>query len=708
MEYGPDRLLTFPAFALAILLCAAGLAAAPQPLSFYVSPEGSDLFTGTTARNNPRRTDGPFATVEHARDTIRALKRSRGAPPDRPINVYLRGGTYWLLQPFILTPEDSGTARGPISYLAYPGETPILSAGRPVRGWRKVTFNGREVWAAKLPQLMNADEGFHEMWVNGNRRPLARWPHQGFFRVAQVPDLAKDTRQDAGQTRFVFDGQDLKSLPDIAEADVVVMSLWAESHLPVKSLEEQQHTIEFTRPTMYKMTPGDCYFIEGAAEMLDEPGEWWFDRKAGTIYYIPQKDDGMIGSQFVIPWHEQIVRLEGRPRRGEFVEHVNFAGITFANSGYDYPLRPTPGREALAARSGFGQAAVGVPGAVWGVGVRECAFDDCTVAHAGNYGIELAEGCQGNTISHCVLFDLGAGGIKLGEQRIRAADAQQTRGNEISDCTVANCGNTYPSAVGIWLGQTGENRISHNDIHGLWYTGISVGWTWGYGDSIARGNTFELNHVHHIGTPADGVDPILSDMGAIYTLGIETGTVIRNNLFHDIAGLRYGGWGIYFDEGSSNILAENNIVYRTTHGGLHQHYGANNTVRNNIFAFGRDAQIQRSRVEDHLSFTFEQNIVYWDRGSLLAGNWSKLNVAFDHNTYWHVGGERFAFGGRSWDQWHAEDMDRHSQIADPLFVNPEHDDFHLRPGSTQRLGGFVPFTPLPVGPRSRAMENAAP
>ena len=157
----------------------------------------------------------------------------------------------------------------------------------------------------------------------------------------------------------------------------------------------------------------------------------------------------------------------------------------------------------------------------------------------------------------------------------------------------------FASAVGIWIGQSPGNRITHNLIHDFYYTGISIGWTWGYGPSLATNNTVELNHVHHIGVKSDGDGPILSDMGGIYTLGKQPGTVIRNNLWHDIAGIRYGGWGIYFDEGSSGILAESNVVYRTTHGGFHQHYGETNVVRNNIFAFARDHQIQRTRPEPH-------------------------------------------------------------------------------------------------------------
>jgi parallel beta-helix repeat protein len=437
--------------------------------------------------------------------------------------------------------------------------------------------------------------------------------------------------------------------------------------------------------------------------LLDEPGEWCFDRKTGTLYYFPMPGETMLDSHAIIPSHDQIMRLTGAPEKGQFIENLIFRGISFANSEWN-PNGPMAVQGMKP--GGFNQAAWGVPGAVWGQGVHNCVIEDCTIAHAGNYGIELGRGCQNNKISYCTLTDLGAGGIKLGETKIRMADAEQARSNEISDCTIADCGQCYPSAIGVWLAQTDKNLVAHNDIHGLRYTGISVGWTWGYGNALAGDNVIEFNHVHHIGTPADGVEPILSDMGAIYTLGKQPGTFIRNNLFHDIAGLRYGGWGIYFDEGSSGIIAEDNLVYRTTHGGFHQHYGTNNTVRNNIFAFGRDAQIQRTRVEEHTSFTFEKNLVFWDKGETLSGNWSKLNVVFDYNTYWRVGDGEIKFARKSWDEWRKAGMDEHSQVRDPGFVDPEHNDFHLKPGAEKELLGFKPFDVSTAGPRPRPKEES--
>jgi len=129
----------------------------------------------------------------------------------------------------------------------------------------------------------------------------------------------------------------------------------------------------------------------------------------------------------------------------------------------------------------------------------------------------------------------------------------------------------------------------------------------------------------------------------------------RHNLWHDIAAIKYGGWGIYFDEGSSGILAENNLVYRTTHGGFHQHYGETNIVRNNIFAFARDHQIQRSREEPHISFSFSNNIVLFDQGVLLGSTWKSNRFVMDANIYWDMRPEakpdQMKFAGATLDQW---------------------------------------------------------
>src|SRR5207244_3363977 len=148
---------------------------------------------------------------------------------------------------------------------------------------------------------------------------------------------------------------------------------------------------------------------------------------------------------------------------------------------------------------------------------------------------------------------------------------------------------------------------------------------------------------------------------------------------------------------SSDILVENNLVYRTTHGGFHQHYGRDNLVRNNIFAFGRDQQLQRTRQEDHSSFTFERNIVYWPSGNLGTFNGSHIN--FINNLFWQTVSPEIHVGQRLFSRWDKSEKNLGSVVADPMFRNPDKGDFRLKPGSPAEAIGFMPLDLSGVGPR---------
>lgn len=674
---------------LAILLGAVGMmlpvatrADAPAAPTFHVAPDGNDRNPGTRAK--------PFATVKRAQEAIRGLGKRQ-----QPVTVLLRGGTYFLAAPLVLGPEDSGTADAPVLFAAEPGEKPVLSGGRRITGWKQTKVAGKMLWAAELPDVKSGKWNFHQLWVNGQRRFRARHPNDGFLRIAAVPDAKKDTPWNKGQNRFQFAAGDLKPWDNLQDVDIIALHLWVSVRLPIAALDEKERLVTFASASHRRLTEGNepaRYYIENALELLDAPGEWYLNRKSGTLYYWPMPGENLAKAEVIAPVLPHLLRFEGKPEAKRPVAHVRFRGLTFAHAEW-WPARNNPLDD---------QAAVTVPGAIQGEGMEHCTLEGCKVVHVGTYAMHLGRGCRNNRISRCELFDLGAGGIKIGEGNQREDVAQQTHTNVIADNHIHDGGRIFHQAVGVWVGQSYGNRVAHNHIHDLYYTGISCGWTWGYGKTLARDNVIEFNDVHDLGKGW------LSDLSGIYTLGTQPGTVIRSNIFHDIAAHHYGGWGIYFDEGSTHIVAENNLVYRTTHGGFHQHYGKENVVRNNIFAFGRDAQIQRTRPEKHRSFTFERNIVYWKEGKLLAGDWKTLNVAFDRNVYWREGGGEIRFGNDTWEQWRDKGMDRHSVLADPLFVRPEKNNFRLRKDSPATKLGFVPLDLSSVGPRPEAAKARSP
>lgn len=655
---------------------------------FFVSPLGNDRWSGRFDHPNAAHTDGPFRTLARARDAVRELKAA--GPLRTPVKVIIRGGTYQLDGPLIFTPQDSGTESDPIIYEAYPGETPVLSGGQMITGWRRTA--GAELsspaknhlWVADVPA---AKDGwyFHQLFIDGKRMSRARTPNQGFYYVdGQISDTTP--------ARFKFHDHDIR--PEWGrEGDVEVVALqnWAELRVPIKSVDDLSHTVTLAgRRQPYAETDAR-YWIENAPDALDAPGEWYLDRRSARVYFYPYPGEDMSTVRVVASRLMRLIRFEGDAAQGRFVSYIEFRGLTFSYT--DWTL-PPEGYADL-------QAAVDVPAAVAGEGARFCTIEKCRFIHLGGYAVSFAKGSQNDRIARSEMTDLGAGGVKIGDRKIPVGEQNETRDNAVTDNHIHNIGSVYPAAVGVWIGQSSGNVVAHNEINDTYYTAISVGWTWGYGPTAAKDNLIEFNSLHDIGRG------MLSDMGCIYTLGVQPGTVERNNICHDVSRYKYGGWGIYTDEGSSHILVENNIVYRCEDGGFHQHYGEANVVRNNIFALGDTAQLRRTREENHLSFTFTHNIVYWKDGELLDGKWDDNNFRFENNLYYSVAGGPVEFAKWSFREWQGRGQDVGSLIANPLLVNPEQGDFSLEAGSPALKIGFMPIDVSTVGPRRADAHQAA-
>jgi hypothetical protein len=344
-------------------------------------------------------------------------------------------------------------------------------------------------------------------------------------------------------------------------------------------------------------------------------------------------------------------------------------------SGYQMPLW---GSEAT-------QAASPVEAAIMVDMARNIIFLNCEIAHTGSNAIWFRKVCSDCIVKHCYMYDLAAGGVKIGVTSVPAREQDLTRNIVVDNNIIRSGGYIFPCAVGVIIFHASDNTITHNEIADFRYSGISVGWIWGYAYSPSKRNNISFNHIHHLGWGE------LDDMGGVYCLGESSGTRIVNNVIHHVSSFEYGGWGLYTDEGSANIVMENNLVYACKNSGYHHHYGKDNIIRNNILSMNINGQLQATRIEQHLGFTFTNNIVYYNSGTLLVNNWGKINLSSDKNYYWDTRTTDVRFDDKSFSEWQKSGKDIHSIIADPGFVNPENFDFRFKKTSVAKKIGFVPF-----------------
>lgn len=662
-----------------IALLGLTLAAGAQQ-KIFVSPGGSDKASGDEKH--------PLATLSEA------VARARAS---RPAEVILAEGEYRVTSPVCIGPEDSG--------LSIKG----AGAGRTVisGGVNLPPFEEGEggMWRIDLSSFLPLGGDIQQLFVSGRRAVLARTPNGiDTFKTLGVDEIVIDTVEARSTQRPGFAIQKMPIGDDAAKA------LSKVAPMPSKMKVNFYHAWDITKRTVCSIDHagkmiyvsggiqkpwnkmGNCsqFIFEDDFSFLDEPGEWFFDNDSRVLWYMPREGETIASARAVVPSARQLLSVSGT--EASRVKDISVEGISFEYTAF------TPSWRGCEPE----QAAAGTDATVAVEFTDGFTMKNCEILHTGNNGVWLANACRGGEISHCLIHDIGIGAVKLGTKEIPEDETSMlTRNITVCDNILSGGGHSLPTGEGVLILCASDCSVVHNEISDFFYTGISVGWVWGYTHSPTKRNDISYNHIHHIGWG------LLSDMGGIYTLGLSEGTTVRGNVIHHIYAYGYGGWGLYTDEGSTEIVMEENLVYNCKSAGFHQHYGERNIIRNNIFVDQLKEQLACTRVEDHLSFTFTGNVIYYKTGTMYSHSWEKVNFESSRNLYWNADGP-VSFNGLTLAGWQAKTgKDKGSVIADPKFSDIEGGDFTMKNRQALRKIGFKTFDSSVAGVRGDEAWKAA-
>ena len=652
----------------------------------YLSPDGNNANDGVAAS---------MATIEGAVARLREM-RNRGTLR-LPARILLHGGVYHVVKTIELDTDF------PLTIDVVDGEYAVIDGGYELTGWHEVMINGKKAWQAK------AAFPVQELYYKGKMLKRAAFPKEGMYRVRNTTSPWGGGLFSGGDHFTTQEGSFDPKWHNQTGIVVFMTHKWIEEHLPVKLYDTETGELYSTHRSTFLMTSNDTeYRFENVREALLEPGEFYYDSMDGTVTVILDEPLEADGEHPVATHVGNLLRLNN-------VRYLNIRNLAFRHGG---GYRPTCTRRYDIQGKDFAnyamqetwldehsshpfaaapQAAVQVPGTIFMANTSDCEITNCTISETSWYGIEASAGCSNILIDHNELYELGAGGVRIGGAAANDPIEQRTSRVTVTNCHIYDGGLVFASGVGVLITHAFGNLVEHNHIHDLFYSGVSAGWNWGFGETIARENRIGWNLIHDLGKG------ILSDMGGVYLLGIQPGTRVYSNYIANVKRRYYGGWGIYTDEGSSHVVVENNICTDCSSEAYHQHFGRENTLRYNIFAFGNDAVLAIARGQEFagvfpgLNFSnalssYNNVFVTNGRPFIRSGNEKHLQrptFLAENSIFFNTEGEfpSIAVSGDwkcDFDEWQKRGFDRGALIADPGFKDLSKRDFSF--GKNSLLG----------------------
>jgi hypothetical protein len=533
---------------------------------FYVDP-----FHG-----NDSSSQGPFKTLERAKNVVRN-QIAQGVSGD--ITVYLREGTYRLSSPLVFTEADSGRNGHSVIYASDGGETRIVgSRAIDPNAWE---FVGNGIYRTRLTNV-SAIETLFESDRQGFK---ARHPNEGYNQAVAVIVDGKPARD-----RFAFSSGNVPNVRNPGEVEVKIWPggpngywMWKIQKRGTAAIDYGSRVLRMSSSVPLDLGTGSRYYVQNALEFLDAPGEFYHDTSAGYLYYMPRE----LPIQVEVPLTTTLISISGSSQ-SSMARSLRFEGLTFANADGDRNVNHYSGG-----------AAIHVDNA------RDIVFRDCRIFNVGGHGIFLDRYVQDVEISGALIHDVGYHGICLkGPGGWASRETNRNRNNVVTNTLIHDVGKLVESGHGIWIYQSGDNRISNSRIYNtpkssVWLEAPTAVYQVGktingilvtssnVNDTILNvNNTIEYNDFSHANLEGQ-------DCGLIYHSGSTRGTRIINNRFHNSEITFSFGFGIYLDNDATNVVIERNLIHDLQHKGGGLLYGAiatkgsGHVIRNNVIANNR-------------------------------------------------------------------------------------------------------------------------
>ena len=699
---------------LAMLTASVCFAETPKA-DFYVASGGSDKWSGTVAEPNTQGSDGPFATLTRARDAVRKLKE------EKDIVVLIRGGTYQLDETVVFGLKDSGEGDGTITYAAFPGETPVFSSGREITNWKKVTD--------KLPGLPEKAVG-KILVADVSGKFLTLYDDEGMLPRAQSERFVPN----GNASELHFPKGRLKNWPNVTDVEIVVRPTrkWTMNVLPLASVDEKAGVAHTAIAATYGMNKIGCW-VENVLEELDKPGEWVLNTKEGKVYLWPRNESPVVAPQLI-----EFIRLEGaideRGPKDSPIRNLTFRGLTFKHGDRYTITKDDAGTQHDWDMFDKDNALFRLRGA------ENCTIENCHFLDSGSGAIRVDLHGQKNNITGNHIEHLGGGGILLCGYGPGTKDVNKN--NVVTNNDIHHIGKIYWQSPGIFLCQSGDNRIANNLIHHTNYSGMIVSGIvtrffvkrnkressrnirWHEIGKApvdptlqqvraylhTRNNLIENNEIHN-------VMQILGDGNGIYVRGAGPGNVIRGNYIHHLVSSIQGQSGMRTDGGQMDTLFVGNVLYKCKSQGMT--LKLNNRFENNIIAdVIAPRGVYLKIVEGPMEGGSNKRNIYYSTladctlisepgaGKGLVGEDRRGRVPArmkdldsDTNIYFCKADPKI--GETTLKKLQGDGVDAESRSVDPMFVDPENGDFTFKPGSPALEMGIAPIDVSQAGLQNR-------